>query len=101
MLGRLQQTLIGIRVVKGYHQEAHEDSVFDSINEHLLKQQFKIAKINAGAGPLLEGLGMVAACVGLLVAAEGRSAVGFALEASLSSPLTAGLELVCERPASE
>ena len=69
MLGRLQETLLGIRVVKGYHRETHEDEEFVKINFRLLKQQFRIAKINAAGGPLLEGLAICAACVAMVFAA--------------------------------
>ena len=70
MLGRLQGTLLGIRVVKGYHQERREEASFEKINLRLLKQQFRIAKINAASGPLLEILAISAACVGMVVAAH-------------------------------
>ncbi|MBN1765625.1 MAG: ABC transporter ATP-binding protein [Sedimentisphaerales bacterium] len=69
MLGHLQGTLIGIKVVKGYHQEEYEEERFRQINDKLLKQQFRMAKIDAGSGPLLEGLSIIAACIGMIFAA--------------------------------
>ncbi|MCK5272904.1 MAG: ATP-binding cassette domain-containing protein [Sedimentisphaerales bacterium] len=69
MLGHLQETLSGIRVVKGYHREAHEEKKFALINEKLLKQQNRMAKVDSAGGPLLESLGITAACVGMIFAA--------------------------------
>ena len=68
MLGRLQESLQGIRIVKGYHQEAQEEQIFEKINKRLIKQQFRVAKITAASGPLLEVLGMTAACSAMIAA---------------------------------
>ncbi|MBN1844400.1 MAG: ABC transporter ATP-binding protein [Sedimentisphaerales bacterium] len=69
MLGRLQESLQGIRIVKGYHQERQEEQVFEQINRKLLKQQGRVAKINAASGPLLEALGVAAASAAMIFAA--------------------------------
>ena len=66
MLGRLQGTLLGIRVVKGYHQEAYEERALHQLNQRLVKQQDRMAKIDSASGPLLETLGMVAGGVGMI-----------------------------------
>lgn len=58
-IGRLQGTLLGIRVVKGYHQEAVEQERMEAISGKLLTQMLKVAKIDAAAGPLMEALGAV------------------------------------------
>jgi len=70
MLGKIQGTLLGIRVVKGYHQEKYEEASFDRINNKLLKQQLRIAKIDAASGNIIEGLGITAACIGMIFAAN-------------------------------
>ena len=69
MLGHLQETLSGIRVVKGYHREEYEEEKFALINEKLLEQQNHLAKVDSAGGPLLESLGITAACVGMIFAA--------------------------------
>ena len=69
LLGRLQETLLGIRVVKGYHRESYEEDFLRQVNENLLKQQNRMAKIDAASGPILESLGMAAASVGMVFAA--------------------------------
>ena len=68
MLGRLQESLQGIHIVKGYHQESQEEHIFEKINKRLIKQQIRMAKINAASGPLLEALGMIAACSAMIAA---------------------------------
>ncbi|MCH9022879.1 MAG: ATP-binding cassette domain-containing protein [Planctomycetes bacterium] len=68
VLGRVQESLSGIRVVKACHRERWEDDHFDQANRGLLKYQFRMAKVSAASGPLLEVLGMMAACAGMLVA---------------------------------
>jgi len=70
MLGRLQGTFLGIKIVKGYHQEEFEERSFRQVNERLLKQQLRMAKIDAASGPALEALGIGAACVGMIFAAN-------------------------------
>ena len=69
MLGRLQETMLGMRVIKGYHREDFEHHEFTRINDKLLKQQFRMAKIDAASGPVLEVLGISAACAGMIAAA--------------------------------
>ncbi|MCK5114842.1 MAG: ABC transporter ATP-binding protein, partial [Phycisphaerae bacterium] len=68
VLGHLQGTLLGIRIVKGYHQENYEQNRFTKINQKLLKQQFRVGKIDAASGPILESLGIITACVGMIYA---------------------------------
>ncbi len=61
MLSILQETLGGIRVVKAYAMEAAERRRFLVTNRRLYKQQRRIARVNAAAGPSVEVLGMFAA----------------------------------------
>jgi len=69
LLGTLQESLQGIRVVKGYHREQYEQDTFSKIHQRLLKQQFRMGKIDAASGPLIEALSMAAASVGMIFAA--------------------------------
>ncbi|MCF7957483.1 MAG: ABC transporter ATP-binding protein/permease [Phycisphaerae bacterium] len=70
VLGHLHGTLLGIRIVKGYHQEERESTEFMRHNNRLYEQQIRMEKINAGSGPILEGLGVTAACIGMIFAAH-------------------------------
>ncbi|MCP4709377.1 MAG: ABC transporter ATP-binding protein [Planctomycetes bacterium] len=69
LLSVIRESLQGIRVVKGYHRETFEEDNFQRTHKRLLKQQFRMAKIDAASGPLLEALGMIAACVAMILAA--------------------------------
>ncbi len=70
LLSHLQQTLLGIRIVKGYHREQYEKSHFESINQRLFRQQMRVTKIDAAGGPILETLGTIAACIAMMFAAQ-------------------------------
>jgi len=68
MLGKVQEVISAVKVVKVYNRQDYEQQRFSEINSRLLKQQFKIAKVDSVAGPILEILGMFAGSAGLLLA---------------------------------
>ncbi len=70
MLGKLQETMEGLRVVKVYNQQSYEKDNFEQINRKLLKQLLKISKVDAATMPVLEVLGMAAGSAALLVGAS-------------------------------
>jgi len=70
MLAKLKEALTAIKVVKVYNQQDYEIANFDNINKSLLKQLFRIAKIDAATGPIMEVLGMVAGGAALLFGAH-------------------------------
>ena len=70
MLAKLKETFTAIKVVKVYNQQDYENANFDNINKGLLKQLFRIAKIDAATGPIMEVLGMVAGGAALLFGAH-------------------------------
>ncbi|MHC4423379.1 MAG: ABC transporter transmembrane domain-containing protein [Planctomycetota bacterium] len=76
MLGKLQEAMSGLKVVKVYNQQDYERNVFSKINNRLLKQLLKISKVDAATTPVLEVLGMVAGGAALVVGvhwvAQGR-----------------------------
>jgi len=61
MLGVLEETLTGIRVVKAYTMEGGERKRFFQVNRRLLKQQRRIVRTEAAVAPTVEALGIVAA----------------------------------------
>jgi ABC-type multidrug transport system fused ATPase/permease subunit len=69
MLGKLQETMSGLRVVKVCNQQDYEGRTFRNINNRLLKQLLKISKIDAATTPVLEVLGMAAGSVALVFGA--------------------------------
>ncbi|MBL7133001.1 MAG: ATP-binding cassette domain-containing protein [Phycisphaerae bacterium] len=60
MLGALEGTLTGIRVVKAYTMEGHERRRFFRVNRAVYKQQRRMARIDSATSPIVEGLGMIA-----------------------------------------
>ena len=66
MLAKLKEALTAIKVVKVYNRQDYENANFDVINKGLLKQLFRIAKIDAATSPIMEVLGMVAGGAALL-----------------------------------
>jgi subfamily B ATP-binding cassette protein MsbA len=67
MLAKLQEAVAGLRIVKVYNQEQYEQRSFKSINDQLLKQLLKTAKVDAAVQPLLEVLGMFAGSAALVI----------------------------------
>ena len=70
MLGKLEEAIAGIRVVKVYNRQKYEHEHFRDINRALLRQQFRIAKIHAVTDPMMETLGMLAGCAGIVLGAH-------------------------------
>ncbi|MBW8039275.1 MAG: ABC transporter ATP-binding protein [Planctomycetes bacterium] len=70
MLGKLQEVIGAIKVVKVYNRQSYERKNFAIFNLKLLRQQFRIAKLDSIAGPILETLGMIAGSVGLIFGAQ-------------------------------
>jgi ABC-type multidrug transport system fused ATPase/permease subunit len=70
MLGKLKEALTAIKVVKVYNRQDYENASFDVINKGLLKQLFRISKIDAATTPIMEVLGMVAGGAALLFGAH-------------------------------
>lgn len=68
MLAVLEETLTGIRVVKAYTMEGTERKRFFRMNRQLLKQQFRIARVDSATAPLVEALGISAALVAVALA---------------------------------
>ncbi|MCX5637243.1 MAG: ABC transporter ATP-binding protein, partial [Planctomycetota bacterium] len=70
MLGKLQETMAGLKVVKVYNQQQYERNTFAAINKKLLKQLLKISRVDAATMPSLEVLGMIAGSAALIVGAH-------------------------------
>jgi ABC-type multidrug transport system fused ATPase/permease subunit len=68
MLGQIEATLSGIRVVKGASAERFERRRYRTIMGKLIEEQLKMSKIDAFSSPTLETLTMVVVCLILLIA---------------------------------
>jgi ATP-binding cassette, subfamily B, bacterial MsbA len=67
ILGRIQDAVGALGVVKVYNRQEHESKSYNQINRKLLGQMLRIAKINSMTGPIMEAIGMVAGSSALLV----------------------------------
>jgi len=67
MLSKLEETLVGLKVVKVYNQQEHEQRSFRQINQRLFKQQMKISRVESAASPTLEIFGIAAGCAAILL----------------------------------
>lgn len=91
MLGRVQGSISGLRVVKVYNQQDRESDAYNGVNKQFLRQILRAAKIQAMTNPLMEVLGMFAMMAALMVGLHWVLKMGmdasafFALLASLGS----------------
>ena len=67
LLGRLDDVVGALSVVKVYNRQTHESAAFKNLNRQLLRRLLRIARIDAGTGPIMEVLGMLAGSVALIV----------------------------------
>ena len=68
ILSIINETLIGVRVVKAYSAEGYERRRFSLANKKLLKQQQKLAHYNALSRPTIETLAVIVSSIPLLFA---------------------------------
>ncbi len=67
MLSKLQETVAGLRVVKVYNRQQHEQEQFSRINDRLLKELLAMSRVDAATHPVLEVLGMLAGAAAIVV----------------------------------
>jgi ATP-binding cassette, subfamily B, bacterial MsbA len=67
MLAKLQEAVVGLRVVKVYNRQEYEQEQFKLINHQLLKQQLRMSRVEAATHPVLEVLGMLAGAAAIIV----------------------------------
>ncbi len=70
MLAALEGSLVGIRVVKGYTMENYERRHLHSVDQHMLKQQLKIARTEAMSSPVFEMIGRILATLAIIYFAQ-------------------------------
>ena len=66
MLGGLEETLQGVEVVKGYGKEGYERRRMWHIERRMLKQMLRLAWIEALSSPLIEVVGILITCAGIV-----------------------------------
>ena len=67
MLAKLQEAMVGLRVMKVYNRQRHEQQIFEKLNERLLKQLLRISKVEAATHPVLEVMGILAGSAAIVV----------------------------------
>lgn len=67
LLGKLQESISSLRVVKVYNRQDYESNLYVGISKKLLKQTLRHAKVDAATRPLLDFLGMVAITIALFI----------------------------------
>ncbi|MCP4456346.1 MAG: ABC transporter ATP-binding protein [Planctomycetes bacterium] len=70
MLGKLQETVAGLKVIKVYNQQSYEQETFQTLNRSFLKQQLKIALLGSATSPAVEVIGMAVASAGVILGAH-------------------------------
>jgi ABC-type multidrug transport system fused ATPase/permease subunit len=66
LIGALESTLSGIRVVKAYTMENRERKRYFCVEREILRQNIRIEKVNAMTSPILETLGTFALAGGVI-----------------------------------
>ncbi len=91
LVSRLQENLTGIRVVKAFHNEEREIAHFEEMNQNYFGNAIRALRAQLWVSPFIEFLGVLCACVGLVVC--------YALGIRLSDLTPLGLALyVAYRP---
>ena len=67
ILGKLEEAMRAIAVVKVYNRQDYERQVFSGVNATFLRRVLRGAKIDAATGPIMEVLGMFAGSAALIV----------------------------------
>ncbi len=69
MLGQIQASLMGIRVVKAANAERFERRRYTRIMDKLVEEQLRMSRIDALSSPVMETLNLIVICVVVLFAA--------------------------------
>ena len=63
MLGTIDETLVGMRVVKAFNAESHQRSRFTKLNNDLFRIKNKISMRRDAGSPMSETLGIIVVCI--------------------------------------
>jgi len=66
MLAKLEEIMRSLRIVKVYNRQEYESQRYAVINQRLLKQQLKIAKVDSATNPIMEIVSMAAIAAALI-----------------------------------
>ncbi|MGH2272635.1 ABC transporter ATP-binding protein [Anaerohalosphaeraceae bacterium U12dextr] len=69
LLGRIQEVMNALRVVKVYNRQPWEAQAYEKKNREFLKYSLRMSKIDAATSPTMDAMGMVAAVSVILIGA--------------------------------
>jgi subfamily B ATP-binding cassette protein MsbA len=67
MLGKIQDVMRALCVVKVYNRQESEAQDYKAINRQFLRRVLRVAKVESATGPIMDVLGMIAGSAALLV----------------------------------
>lgn len=96
MLGRIQEAINALRVVKVYNRQQSEIQQYEKTNQTLLKYSLRMSKLDAMTSPIMDALGMITGGAVILL---GAAWVTYQYDGMLSTTffaLLAGLGVAAE-----
>jgi subfamily B ATP-binding cassette protein MsbA len=67
LLGKLQESISSLKVVKVYNRQKYESDKYYILSRKLLKQSLRLAKVDSATRPLLDFLGMIMGAIALYI----------------------------------
>ncbi|MCE5340389.1 MAG: ATP-binding cassette domain-containing protein [Planctomycetaceae bacterium] len=67
LLGKLQESISSLKVVKVYNRQQYETDKYTVLSRKQLKQTLRLAKVDSATRPLLDFLGMIVGAVALYI----------------------------------
>ncbi|NLK40712.1 MAG: ABC transporter ATP-binding protein [Planctomycetes bacterium] len=96
LLGRIQEAMAALRVIKVYNRQNWEIEQYEKNNRSLLKYQLRISKIESMTSPLMDALGMIVGGGVILVGAAWVTFQYDGMQPSSFFALLAGLGVAAE-----
>lgn len=96
MLGRIQEAMAALRVVKVYNRQNWEIDQYERANQRLLKYHLRMSKLDAMTSPIMDALGMVVGGGVILLGAAWVAYQYDGMQSSAFFALLAGLGIAAE-----
>ncbi len=96
MLGRIQEAINALRVVKVYNRQKWEIEQYEKTNQTLLKYSLRMSKIDAMTSPIMDALGMITGGGVILLGAAWVTYQYDGMQSSSFFALLAGLGIAAE-----
>lgn len=96
MLGRIQEAINALRVVKVYNRQKWEIDQYEKKNQEFLKYSLRMSKLDAMTSPMMDALGMITAGGVILLGAAWVTYQYDGMQSSSFFALLAGLGIAAE-----